>query len=162
MNSGEVSGQYRLYWKTWDGQYIYDDVWRNLNDDYMQNGGKIFIRDVYDPFTGKYMHTEYDNWEFSGLSDWEFKVSKYALMTGVDRRKELDKIKSTVVYPLYYGDLTDGQLSHTEKVYETKVLEGYVDTSKLSTEGGRILSGGNLTLDVKELVNKKPQNGRGS
>ncbi|MCP1226787.1 hypothetical protein, partial [Sebaldella sp. S0638] len=41
LNNGEVSGQYRLYWKTWDGQYIYDDVWRELNDEYMQNGGKV-------------------------------------------------------------------------------------------------------------------------
>ena len=39
LNSGEVSGQYRLYWKTWDGLYIYDDVWRELNDEYMEKGG---------------------------------------------------------------------------------------------------------------------------
>ena len=37
--------------------------------------------------------------------------------------------------------------------YETKVLYGKVDTSRLITSGGRILSGKNLTLDVVELEN---------
>ncbi|MCP1226447.1 filamentous hemagglutinin N-terminal domain-containing protein [Sebaldella sp. S0638] len=59
LNSGEVSGQYRLYWRTWDGEYIYDDIWRDLNDDYMEKGGKIFVKDVYNPMTGEYSHTEY-------------------------------------------------------------------------------------------------------
>ena len=36
-------------------------------------------------------------------------------------------------------------------------MEGAVDTSRLHTKGGRILSGGNLTLDVKEIENKNSQ-----
>ena len=53
--------------------------------------------------------------------------------------------------PFYYLNTT---VKFEKNKYETKVLEGYVDTSKLVTKGGRILSGGNLTLDVVELENK--------
>ena len=153
LNGGEVSGKYRLYWTTWDGQNIYEDTWRELNDDYMQKGGKIFDKTLHDIITGKTWDV-YKDWEFTALDDWEFGISKSAMMGGVNRRKEFDKIRNSQDYPLYFANLGDGQLNDTGKKYETKVLEGKVDTSQLVTSGGRILSGGNLTLDVVELENK--------
>ena len=149
LNGGEVSGQYRLYWITWDGQYIYDDVWRDLNDEYMQSGGKVFVKDVYDPKTGDYLYTEYDNWEFTGLSEWVLNDGRSPSGGGTGKfDNELKKVNDSLEYKLYYTSLG----SSTD--LKTEVLKGYVDTSKLVTEGGRILSGGNLTLDVKEIENK--------
>ena len=149
LNSGEVSGQYRLYWLTWDGQYIYDDVWRDLNDSYMQSGGKVFVKDVYDPKTGDYLYTEYDNWEFTGLSEWVLNAGKSPSGGGTGNfDDDLKKLNDSLEYKLYYTSLG----SSTD--LKTEVLKGYVDTSRLVTEGGRILSGGNLTLDVKEIENR--------
>ncbi len=149
LNSGEVSGQYRLYWLTWDGQYIYDDVWRDLNDSYMQSGGKVFVKDVYDPKTGDYLYTEYDNWEFTGLSEWVLNAGKSPSGGGTGNfDDDLKKLNDSLEYKLYYTSLG----SSTD--LKTEVLKGYIDTSRLVTEGGRILSGGNLTLDVKEIENR--------
>lgn len=76
---------------------------------------------------------------------------KYAGL-GINPKDELDDINNDLDYKLYYGNLTSSQLNPT-KNYMTQVLTGYIDTSRLVTEGGRILSGGNLTLDVIELEN---------
>jgi filamentous hemagglutinin len=132
LNSGEVSGQYRLYWKTWDGQYIYD-VWRELGDVYALTGNSSLI---------------------TGLDNW-YLVDSYRSAYDYDHAYEkLLGNNSSNPYSFYYSGLTAPNVGDPSKKYETKVLEGYVDTSKLVTEGGRILSGGNLTLDVKEVVNR--------
>ncbi|ACZ10714.1 Filamentous hemagglutinin [Sebaldella termitidis] len=132
LNGGEVSGQYRLYWITWDGQYIYDDVWRELDDAYAQTGNSSLI---------------------TGLDDWKIGIAKSNINGGINREKEFTKIKDSTDYDLYYGYMS-GNLTASNATYETQVLKGYVDTSRLVTEGGRILSGGNLTLDVKEIENR--------
>ncbi|MCP1226400.1 hemagglutinin repeat-containing protein, partial [Sebaldella sp. S0638] len=133
LNSGEVSGQYRLYWKTWDGQYIYESVWRNLDDGYAQTGNSSLI-------------TELDNWKV---------LDNYKSAVDYDNayEKVLDN-NSSNPYNFYYSGITVPNVGDSTTEYSTKVLEGYVDTSKLVTEGGRILSGGNLTLDVKEIENR--------
>ena len=47
LNSGEVSGQYRLYWETWDGRIIYDNVWRDLNDTYTLTGNSRVLWAIF-------------------------------------------------------------------------------------------------------------------
>ena len=150
LNGGEVSGQYRLYWTTWDGQNIYDNVWRDLNDDYMQNGGKVFDRTVHDIIRGDTWDV-YKNWDFPSLNVWTVGESVEFFASSLSN--EMRDINNGLTYKLFYkaSDFSD---TSSGKKYETKVLEGKVDTSQLITSGGRILSGGNLTLDVVELENK--------
>ena len=132
LNNGEVSGQYRLYWETWDGRIIYDDVWRDFNDTYMQTGNSNLI---------------------TVLNDWIFTEGRSNMQGwGINPKDELNDINNDLDYKLYYGNLTSSQLEPT-KNYMTQVLTGYVDTSRLITNGGRVLSGGNLTLDIVELEN---------
>ncbi|MCP1225895.1 hemagglutinin repeat-containing protein, partial [Sebaldella sp. S0638] len=131
----------------WDGQYIYDDVWRELNDEYMQNGGKVYDREYTDIRTGQKVIV-YKNWELTGLNNWYLgnQNTTYEKLMAQNRDNP---------YALYYGKYPASPSGDdTSAKFETRVLEGFVDTSRLMTEGGRVLSGGNLTLDVKELVNK--------
>ncbi|MCP1223934.1 hemagglutinin repeat-containing protein, partial [Sebaldella sp. S0638] len=132
LNSGEVSGQYRLYWETWDGRIIYDNVWRNLEDSYSQTGNSSLI---------------------TGLDDWTVTEGRSNMQGwGINPKDELTDINNDLDYKLYYNNLTSSQLDPT-KDYKTQVLTGYIDTSQLVTTGARILSGGNLTLDIIELEN---------
>jgi filamentous hemagglutinin len=130
LNSGEVTGQYRLYWRTWDGQTIYEANWRDINDSYMQNGGKLGG----------------SNWYFPELDAWKLSYFTGSYSSFGNKLENLNNGE----YPTFY---TKGDIPH-DSIKNTEVLQGGVDTSRVIANGGRILSGGNLTLDVKELENK--------